>query len=134
MNQGQPKTAATAPKMLIELIGKMPEEGVFCATCCILYIGAVSADPEVQQGAREAVDRAIEQGEHWVTFLMPEREDKRLRYAVTMAPSVYFTQVMPVCWLHLQGFNPGAPAAKRETSASRLIPGKTHGTEWMKKS
>lgn len=115
---------------VIELIGDVPPTGRwFCAVCCMIYLGTVSADMQVQQAAQEAVKRAIAEHEELVPFLLPDRPDKPLRIAVTIAPSVYFPEPGPVCWVHMQGYAAGntRPSAQA-VNPSRLILGKAHQT------
>lgn len=112
---------------VFELIGDYPPEGTqFCACCCMLYLGAVSADKTVQENARAKAEAAIARGDRIIRFHMPTREDKLLRVAVTTAPSVYFQIPMPVCWIHMQGYNPQSQTVNAESGASPLIPGKAH--------
>lgn len=110
------------PPVLIELRGPNPPPGrEWCATCAVLYLGEVSADPLVQKAAQEQVQKALEEGVEEVTFTMPPSW-RRLREAVTTAPSVYFPYPMPVCWLHLHG---GIPSGKPDSKVN-LIEGKAN--------
>lgn len=88
-----------------------------CATCCLLYLGEVSASETEQMRARELADYAIEHNKEEVTIPLPNVfNGKRIRRAVTIAGSVYFPimmdghptgfPAMPVCWVHLQAYLP----------------------------
>jgi|SRR5215471_15374049 len=116
-----------APPMVLELIGPGTRNMPYCATCCMLYIGTVSADPEVQESARRTVHHALENKQETVDFHLPKVWHKVVRLSVTVAWSVIFPvehgyPPMPVCWSHIQGYAPGDAA--NATVANQLIIGK----------
>jgi hypothetical protein len=88
-------------------------------------MGEVSADPEVQAAVKEKVASAEEQGLTRTEFRLPPVWHKRLRRAITIAPSVYFQQPMPVCWVHLQGMSPDG-SGRDQNTARKLLVGKDH--------
>lgn len=106
----------------VELEGPRPGKGVFCATCCLLYLGEVSSDQDMQEMARIAGNGAIRDGKSVIKLSLPYPFNNRIiREAVTVAGSVYYPVVrevqegqfvptgmppMPVCWVHLQGLRP----------------------------
>lgn len=98
------------PPVVIELYGPVPPPGKqWCATCAMLYLGDVSANIENQDIARHKVQRAEQDGEDLVELVMDASMTWRtLRISVTIAPSVYFQVPMPVCWVHMQGYDPEA--------------------------
>lgn len=115
-----------APPMVLELIGPQPPRGTqFCATCCVLYLGAVSSDELTQETARRITESAMKRGEQSVDFILPNVWHKKIREAVTTAPSVYYPSTpMPVCWSHMVGAIP--QGGQRISTSSPLIVGKDY--------
>lgn len=95
------------PPVIINLNGPQPVAGrEWCATCAMLYLGDISASMEVQGLARRYVERAQEKGLEEIDLLLDSAMTwRKLNLAVTTAPSVYFQVPMPVCWIHLQGYD-----------------------------
>lgn len=117
-------SANDQPPIVIRLIGPVPPQGeMLCATCCILYLGEVSASESVQDNARTRVDEAIAKGKKIVYLALPQSW-RDVNAAVTVAPSVYFPMPMPVCWIHLQGARPGGMPSDNGQNISALITGK----------
>jgi len=102
-----------APPVTIELLAPMPPLGhQWCAICALLYLGEASSDINVQRNAQKHVEEAIAAGVKEVNILVPESW-RKLRIAVTTAPTVYFPNVpMPTCWIHLQGMSPDSRQAE----------------------
>lgn len=111
------------PPVIINLEGPMPPVGrEWCATCTMLYLGDLSGNPEVQDMARRRREHAEKTGAGEVDFLLDGTLTwRKLCLAVTTAPSVYFQVPMPVCWVHLQGYDP------EKGNQSHLANGKKKG-------
>ena len=117
---------------VIILSGPQPDAPeLFCATCAMIYMGALSANEAVQKEVQARTEKAYEQGKVLVAFtlehlitLAGEHRDLRLflHHAVTVAPSTHFDEPMPVCWSHIKGWRqvPNRPFP------SGLIAGKKH--------
>lgn len=126
-----PETGAN-PLPRLELIGKTPPAGrEWCATCAMIYLGTVSDDPLVQAHVRELTEAAMERGDSLITFRLPNREDKILRVAITTAPSMWFQNPMPVCWVHLIPWGRAKVDAASPEHSSSLITGKAN-IDWRK--
>lgn len=113
----------------LELIGQLPQLGEYwCATCAQMYLGAVSDDPELVAIIRELIRKTMDRGDSSVNFKLPDIKMKPLRYAVTIAPSMYFAYPAPVCWVHMVPYSPQMQqeAAGNGGTRSQLIPGKHH--------
>jgi hypothetical protein len=113
---GNTMTEDSQPRLPnIELDGPAIRGWWACATCCLLYLGEVSASKHHQQLAHEKADYALEHGKDEVVIPLPKIiNGKKIRPAITIAGSVYFPVMMdnhptgmapmPVCWVHLQGY------------------------------
>jgi thiol-disulfide isomerase/thioredoxin len=109
----------------IYLMGPMPHMGAWCATCVMIYMGAVSAEPELQKYAKELTDAAIKGGADFVSIDLAQRDDLQLQPAVTVAPSTYSKMPMPVCWTHVCGIREPNEEPKPQ---SPIVPGKAYRT------
>lgn len=118
---------------VIELSGMLPRRGEYwCATCAILYIGSVNNDPDCQKKVQELVQKVMaeDDGKTFlpiVYFDLPLIPWRRLRPAITIAPSVYLQYAAPVCWVHLQGYAHQRMEESPPPAPSQLIPGKSWG-------
>lgn len=110
---------ADRPPVVINLLGPTPPRNMqWCAICAMLYLGEVSADPQVQEEARELVAKAMENGKTFVEMVLPRHPWRTLTVAVAVAPTVHgFTG--STCWVHMQGMKPQGSG-----NPSGLIPGK----------
>jgi hypothetical protein len=116
--------ANNAPLIRIEYIPPVTDYEL-CTTCAMLYLGEVSMLPEVRREARELVEEGIKNGKSVVYLKLPRVEFRPLRIALTVGPSVYFPMPyppMPVCWVHLQGYNPERPKEERSLNENVEAP------------
>lgn len=119
----------------IYLSGPSAINGIWCATCVMLFMGTVSAEPEFQEYAKEIHRNAMAAGASLVSIDLAARDDVQLQPAVTVAPSSYAPKgpPMPVCWTHVTGIRPATPEeveegnANARTTQSPIIPGKAYG-------
>lgn len=133
-----PQVEGPLPRIRLEYVGQLPPQGVlWCATCSILYMGAISADKNNIEKCRELVERGMERKAQVVAFALPDHPWYQLREAVTTAPSVLIPYPMPVCWVHLSGRIPEtptrpAPGPNGNLIAGNLIAGKAYRTKETK--
>lgn len=114
------------PPVVINLEGPVPPIGrQWCATCTMLYIGDLSSNSDVQDMARRRTEHAEASGEGTVDFLLDGTLTwRKLNIAITTAPSVYFQVPMPVCWVHIQGYDPEKGIQASHQPAERLLNGR----------
>lgn len=130
------------PTMLF-LNGPQPFQAeMWCAVCAMLYHGVASTEPTMRMQAQEKFNKAA-QRELAIAFhdqtvkevapnvyKFPSGRLVSLFSAITIAPSVHFPHaLMPVCWQHLQGFDPTNPVETGNGQAhkpSGLIKGKKY--------
>lgn len=114
------------PPVIINLEGPHPPVGrEWCATCAMLFLGDISQNPENQDATRRRVRRAEERGDDQVHFSLDTALTWRtLNLAVTTAPSVYFQMPMPVCWVHMQGYDPSSGSQAASSPADHLVNGR----------
>ena len=113
---------------ILTLRGPIPSQGVFCYTCCSIYLGAINVDPTYTADAQELVNSAREAGLVTVDFELPSPQSiqKQLRYAVSVGPSYQFPNVLaPVCWTHLIGYQAVGGSQRKAVTKSPLIAGKS---------
>lgn len=93
------------PPVTIELLlGTPPPGEKWCAICAMLYLGEVSENERNRTNIRLLVQSAVEDGIDTVNFIPSTKPWRKLRVAVTSAPTVHFPHVpMPTCWIHMQG-------------------------------
>lgn len=111
------------PPVVINLIAPQPPVGKqWCATCAMLWLGDISTQPETQALARSLTEKAEKDDIGEVDIpLFPEKTWRKLNLAITTAPSVYFQVPMPVCWVHIQGYD---PEKGTQGTAARLLNGR----------
>lgn len=114
------------PPVVINLIGPPSPAGRdWCATCVMLYIGDISASQENQAMAMKRVEQIRSQGLDEVDLLLDSSLTwRKLNLAVTVAPSVYFQVPMPVCWVHVQGYDPEKASQASSQPTERLVNGR----------
>lgn len=123
------------------LSGPMPVlSGAWCATCVMLYGGAVSMEPEFRRYAKELTETAVDAGHHFVSIDFPDRDDLQLQPAITVGPSWVLNDYRrsiglkeapysPVCWTHVAGIPPREywPTGDQQEGRSGLVRGKAYG-------
>lgn len=126
-----PQTEGPLPKIRLEYAGMEPPPGrQWCATCAVLYMGAISTDPNNKTLVAAMIEENLSYNVPVVNFPLPRHEFYILRIAITVAPSVYFTYPMPVCWVHLEGKFPQANQLRgNPTNGTNLIHGKSYRTK-----
>lgn len=77
-------------------------------------MGAVSADPNVQEFVKERYEEAKKDGATFCNIQLQEQDDLQLQPAITIGPSLHFPDYppMPVCWTHVQGAVPQSTGQK----------------------
>jgi hypothetical protein len=119
----------------ILLSGPMPPYGAaWCATCVMIYIGTISNEPELHAYVISLAEAAAEAGANFVSIDLKDRDDLQLQPAMTVAPSSFFTEPMPVCWTHVKGFRhltreeekEMGPRRSQMQETQRLITGTAH--------
>jgi hypothetical protein len=126
-------------KIAIYLAGQMPRTGLgWCASCCMIYMGELFADDQVQQQVRDAHQDAARSGQTLMVFTLPERDELQLQPAVTVGPSWAYRiegntpsgweyPDAPVCWTHIKGIPPRMFATPDQNVVpSKLVPGKSY--------
>ena len=130
------------PSLRVEVQGPFAEKGsLYCATCCLLWLGRISSDEGIMASAQEQAELALSEGKTEL-IINPPHPYKiwKVRKAVTIAGSVHFPVIMdrgdgnyiatgmpamPVCWIHLQGMTPRRVGTQEESGTpSTLVEGK----------
>lgn len=130
------------PTLRVEVQGPYVEKGsLYCATCCLLWLGRISVDQGIIASAQEQAELAMAEGKTELIINAPHPyKIWKVRKAVTIAGSVHFPVIMdrgdgnyittgmpamPVCWVHLQGMTPVSSAPVPESGApSALVEGR----------